>query len=257
MKRIERTFLSVFLVCSVLVVGGLVVAEELAPQLSEEASSDSEAMAVAAASAETDAVNSEEANSEEANSEEERGQTESEQPLSPIRVAIFAGGCFWCMEPPFDETPGVLETISGYTGGTTVNPTYLEVSEKATGHYEALKVTYDSRKVSYEDLLKVYWRNIDPFDAEGQFCDKGSQYKSVIFVANDEERALAKKSLEEAKGKAKEKGTFATQILPQKEFYDAEEYHQNYYQKNKLRYKFYRHNCGRDKRLEEIWGMNF
>ncbi|MCI5066724.1 peptide-methionine (S)-S-oxide reductase MsrA [bacterium] len=173
--------------------------------------------------------------------------------LPTEKVAVFAGGCFWCMEPPFDKKKGVLETISGYTGGKIANPTYSEVTGKNTGHYEALQVRYDPQVVSYEELLEIFWRNIDPFDGEGQFCDRGPQYRAALFVADAEERALAEASLAEKKEELRSRGSVATVILPLSKFYPAEEYHQNYYQKNKLRYAYYRKACGRDKRLEEVW----
>jgi peptide-methionine (S)-S-oxide reductase len=165
---------------------------------------------------------------------------------------ILAGGCFWCMEPPYDKTDGVIATISGYSGGKTANPTYEQVSAGSTGHIEVVKVEYDPAKVSYEKLLDIFWRNIDPFDADGQFCDKGSQYRSAIFFGNDKEKELAeasKKQIAEKLGQA-----VVTEILPVSEFYPAEDYHQDYYEKNPLKYKFYRYGCGRDARLETVWG---
>ena len=173
-------------------------------------------------------------------------------PAPAPATAVFAGGCFWCMESPFDAVPGVLATTSGYTGGAKSNPTYEEVSSGTTGHRESLEVTYDPSKVSYQKLLDVFWRNVDPFDGTGQFCDQGPQYRSAIFVANDAERRLAeasKKSVETRFGKP-----VATEILPASRFWPAEEYHQDYYRKNPIRYKFYRFNCGRDARLNEVWG---
>jgi peptide-methionine (S)-S-oxide reductase len=163
-------------------------------------------------------------------------------------TAIFAGGCFWCMQPPFDalKTKGVLKTTVGYTGGTKENPTYEQTSSGSTGHREAIEVVYDAKKIAYKDLLKVFWENIDPFDKDGQFCDKGEQYTAAIFYANDEQKKEAELS--------KPKGNVATSILPAKKFYPAETYHQSYYEKNPVRYKFYRFNCGRDKRLKEVWG---
>ncbi len=165
---------------------------------------------------------------------------------------ILAGGCFWCMEPPYDKTDGVISTISGYSGGKTANPTYEQVSAGSTGHIEVVKVEYDPAKVSYEKLLDIFWRNIDPFDADGQFCDKGSQYRSAIFFGNEKEKELAeasKKQIAEKLGQA-----VVTDILPASEFYPAEDYHQDYYEKNPLKYKFYRYGCGRDARLETVWG---
>jgi peptide-methionine (S)-S-oxide reductase len=169
-------------------------------------------------------------------------------------TAIFAGGCFWCMEPPFDKTEGVISTTSGYTGGTKVNPTYQEVSAGTTGHFESVKVEYDPSKVSYEKLLDVFWPNVDPFDASGQFCDKGDQYRSAIFYGNETEKQLAeasKKQMEAKLGKP-----IVTLILPASQFYPAEDYHQDYYEKNPLKYKFYRYRCGRDARLEAVWGKH-
>jgi len=166
--------------------------------------------------------------------------------------AVFAGGCFWCMESPFDELPGVVETESGYTGGNVPNPTYEMVSSGKSGHMEALRVVYDPAKVTYEQLLEVYWRNVDPTDDGGQFCDRGPQYRSAVFVADDAERAAAEKSRARLE---KDKGIrIVTQILPRAEFYAAEEYHQDYYKKNPLRYHFYRQGCGRDRRLKQVWG---
>ena len=168
------------------------------------------------------------------------------------KVAVFAGGCFWCMEKPFDVLDGVKSTISGYTGGHTDNPTYKTTSTGTTGHYEAIKIEYDSTKVSYETLLDVFWKNIDPFDAKGQFCDKGPQYRSGIFTSDESEIALAQQSKTALQEKLGDKATIVTEILPAAQFYDAEEYHQNYYQKNPLRYRYYRYGCGRDNRLQEV-----
>lgn len=169
-------------------------------------------------------------------------------------TAIFAGGCFWCMEPPFDKLEGVISTTSGYTGGSTKDPSYKEVSAGGTGHYEVLQVTYDPNKVSYERLLEVFWRNIDPLDARGQFCDKGDQYRSAIFVSNEQERELAEQSKVSLEDSSKFQEPIVTEILPAAEFYAAEDYHQDYYLKNPRRYKFYRTACGRDARLTELWG---
>ncbi|WP_299943783.1 peptide-methionine (S)-S-oxide reductase MsrA [uncultured Microbulbifer sp.] len=176
----------------------------------------------------------------------------SAQESSNIRTAVFAGGCFWCMEPPYDKVNGVLETTSGYSGGHVKNPTYEQVSAGGTGHAEVIQIKYDANKVSYSDLLTIFWHNIDPFDAGGQFCDRGGQYRSEIFYSNEQERELAeasKKKVEAELGK-----TVVTQIKPASTFYPAEGYHQNYYQRNPLRYKYYRFRCGRDQRLEEVWG---
>lgn len=168
--------------------------------------------------------------------------------------ATFAGGCFWCMEHPFEELDGVIEVISGYTGGHKVNPTYREVSAGGTGHAEAVQIRYDPGKIGYRELLDVFWRNIDPTDAGGQFVDRGSQYRSAIFYHNEEQRRLA----EESKRQLAKSGLFAkpivTEIVPASTFYPAEEYHQDYASKNPLRYWFYRSGSGRDQFLEKIWG---
>jgi peptide-methionine (S)-S-oxide reductase len=173
---------------------------------------------------------------------------------SPTSKAIFAGGCFWCMEKPFDEIPGVIETTSGYTGGNKVNPSYREVSSGTTGHTESVQITYDPKQVSYEKLLQVFWRNIDPLDGQGQFCDKGSQYRSAIFYSNEQQKAVANQSKTEV---AQSKGwqqSIVTEVSPASTFYPAEGYHQNYYKTNAVKYKFYRFACGRDQRLKELWG---
>ena len=170
----------------------------------------------------------------------------------PPASAIFAGGCFWCVEEAFDAVPGVVATTSGYTGGSLENPTYQDVLTETTGHYEAVKVDYDPSKVTYEDLLKTYWRNVDPFDARGQFCDKGPSYRSAIFVAGPEQEQLAEASKQAVDAGFEE--PIATEILPAAEFYPAEDYHQNYYETNSAKYKFYKWNCGRAQRLEDIWG---
>lgn len=170
---------------------------------------------------------------------------------APTASAIFAGGCFWCMEPPFDKTEGVVATTSGYTGGQKENPTYEEVSSSSTGHYEAIRVDYDPSKVSYDKLLDIFWRNVDPFDDRGQFCDKGPQYRAAIFYASNQEKTLAeasKKKVAEMLGK-----DVVTEILPAAKFYPAEDYHQDYYTKNPVRYRFYRYSCGRDARLDAVW----
>ena len=167
-------------------------------------------------------------------------------------TAVFAGGCFWCVEEAFDKVPGVLATTSGYTGGASENPTYKEVSAGGTGHYEAVRVEYDPAKVSYEQLLDTFWHNIDPFDAAGQFCDKGDSYRSAVFTADPAEAKLAETE------KAEIAGRFgmpvATAIIPEQAFYPAEGYHQDYYSRNPARYKYYKWACGRAQRLEEIWG---
>jgi peptide-methionine (S)-S-oxide reductase len=171
---------------------------------------------------------------------------------SNLATAIFAGGCFWCMEKPFDEIPGVVATTSGYTGGKLANPTYEQVGRGGTGHFEAVKITYDPAKVSYQKLLDTYWLQVDPFDAFGQFCDKGETYLPAIFYANDTERKAAEAAREVLYARFKK--PIVVQILPAKVFYDAEGYHQDYYQKNPLRYAYYRNGCGRDARLRAVWG---
>jgi len=168
--------------------------------------------------------------------------------------AIFAGGCFWCLEPPFDALDGVLETTSGYTGGHVENPTYQQVSAGITGHMEAVRVLYDPDKVDYATLLDIFWRNIDPLDPYGQFCDKGEQYRSAIFFHTEEQRALAESSIKKLNESGKLAGPVVTELLPASTFWPAEEYHQDYPAKNPVRYKFYRYNCGRDRRLKELWG---
>ena len=168
-------------------------------------------------------------------------------------TATFAGGCFWCEQHDFDQVKGVVSTTSGYTGGHTENPTYKEVSAGGTGHVEAVQVVYDPSKVTYEQLLDYYFHNVDPTRDDGQFCDEGDQYRPVIFYHNDTQKMLAEKYKQNLI-KSKKIQPVLVQILPAQKFYPAEEYHQEYYKKNPARYKFYRYNCGRDKRLKEIWG---
>ncbi|PSR18080.1 peptide-methionine (S)-S-oxide reductase [filamentous cyanobacterium CCP3] len=172
-----------------------------------------------------------------------------------LATATFAGGCFWCMEGPFDELDGVVSTNSGYTGGTKVDPTYYEVSAGDTGHVEAVQVVYDPAQVDYATLLQVFWQNVDPVDDRGQFCDKGSQYQAKIFVDGDGQRTLAEQSKQTLSRQAKfQKTPIVTAIEPAQTFYPAEDYHQDYYLKHPLRYKYYRTACGRDRRLAEVWG---
>ena len=168
-------------------------------------------------------------------------------------IATFAGGCFWCMEPPFDAEEGVLETIVGYSGGTLENPTYEQVSAGQTGHTESIQITFDPAIVSYDRLLSIFWKNIDPLDPNGQFCDKGSQYRSAIFYHNEVQKNLALASKRQIEENGSLSGSIVTEIVPAKTFYPAEDYHQDYYQKNQLRYKLYRYSCGRDRRLTELW----
>ncbi|MEX2455077.1 MAG: peptide-methionine (S)-S-oxide reductase MsrA [Rhodospirillaceae bacterium] len=167
-------------------------------------------------------------------------------------TAIFAGGCFWCVEADFDRVPGVVGTVSGYTGGTSDNPTYEQVTAGGTGHREAVLVKYDPARVSYEDLLTVFWHSVDPTDPGGQFCDRGMSYESAIFVTGNDQRQYAEPSREAAARTLGE--PIATKIEDAKTFYPAEDYHQDYYRKNPLRYRLYRWNCGRDARVKEVWG---
>ena len=167
-------------------------------------------------------------------------------------TAVFAMGCFWCAEADFEKVDGVVDVVSGYTGGTTSNPSYEQVTYSETGHYEAVLVTYDTSKLSYADLLPVFWSNVDPFDASGQFCDKGTSYRAAIFPGSEEEEKLAEASKEEVAEQFDRE--IATAIVDRDEFYRAEDYHQDYYKKNPIRYRYYRNGCGRDDRLEEVWG---
>ncbi len=170
------------------------------------------------------------------------------------KEAIFAGGCFWCMEKPFEKMDGVKEVISGYTGGHERNPTYNEVSAGTSGHYEAVKIVYDPSYVTYKDLLPIFWRQIDPTDAGGQFADRGPQYKTAIFYVDDEQKKLAEESKKELEGSGKFNKPIVTPILKAGEFYKAEEYHQDYYKTNPERYKRYRKGSGRDQYLKNTWG---
>ncbi|TYS62611.1 peptide-methionine (R)-S-oxide reductase MsrB [Sutcliffiella horikoshii] len=171
-------------------------------------------------------------------------------------IAIFAGGCFWCMEPPFEKIDGVYEVVSGYTGGDTENPSYDEVSSGTTGHIEAVTVEYDPTMVTYEELLQVFWRQIDPTDDGGQFVDRGEQYTSAIFYQNEEEKLLAEESLKELEETERFDEPIVTPIRPAETFYVAEEYHQDYYQKNSFRYEYYRSRSGRDEFLDKAWGAD-
>jgi peptide-methionine (S)-S-oxide reductase len=169
-------------------------------------------------------------------------------------TATFAGGCFWCMEPPFDELPGVISTTSGYTGGQKKDPTYEEVSAGITGHTESVEVVFDPAKITYARLLEVYWKNIDPTVANRQFCDSGTQYRSAIFYHGDEQKRLAEASKKALDDSGRFKKPVVTQIVAAGPFYRAEEYHQDYYKKNPLRFKYYKYGCGREQRLKELWG---
>lgn len=170
-----------------------------------------------------------------------------------LAKATFAGGCFWCMEPPFDALPGVVSTTSGYTGGFKTDPTYEEVSAGGTGHAESVEVVYDPAKIGYAELLQVFWRNVDPTVKDRQFCDVGHQYRTAIFYHDEEQKRLAEESRAALERSKTLPEPVVTEIAPASVFYSAEEYHQNYYRKNPVRYKFYRYNCGRDQRLEELW----
>ena len=173
---------------------------------------------------------------------------------SKTEIATFAGGCFWCMEPPFDKIDGVISTTSGYIGGHQENPNYKQVSAGSTGHTEAVQIEFDPAKVSYEQLLEVFWVNIDPTTADRQFCDSGSQYRPGIFYHDEKQKLAAERSLEKIQATKTFSDPVVTEITAASTFYPAEEYHQDYYQKNPLRYKYYRFACGRDKRLEMLWG---
>ena len=169
-------------------------------------------------------------------------------------TATFAGGCFWCMEPPFEKLDGVISVTSGYTGGTKKDPTYEEVSAGGTGHAESVEIAYDPSKISYQKLLDVYWHNVDPVTPNAQFCDHGNQYRTAIFYHDEEQKKAAEKSKQEIEASGKLGKPIVTQIVAATQFYPAEEYHQDYYKKNPIRYHYYRYNCGRDQRLEQLWG---
>jgi len=168
-----------------------------------------------------------------------------------IKTVYFAGGCFWCMEESFEKNEGVLEVTSGYSGGTTENPTYKEVTYGKTGHFETVKITYDSETISYKNILDVYWKNIDPFDAAGQFCDKGYSYRSVVFYENNEQKNMIKQAIKVIELKFNKK--VVTYVREFSKFYDAESYHQDYYQKNFVNYLIYKNSCGRTRTLKKIW----
>ncbi len=172
--------------------------------------------------------------------------------LAETKTAIFAGGCFWCMEKPFEKIDGVSEVRSGFAGGTLENPTYKQVTRGNTGHYEVVEVVYDDEKASYQDLLEVYWSNVDPLDPKGQFCDKGSTYRTAVFYNDEDEFKLAVESIKAAEKILKK--DIVTELLPAATFYPAEDYHQDFYKTNETKYKFYRWKCGRDARLDDLWG---
>lgn len=171
-----------------------------------------------------------------------------------LAKATFAGGCFWCMEPAFDKVPGVVSTVVGYTGGDKQMPTYEEVSAGGTGHAESIEITYDPLKISYRKLLDIFWHNIDPTTRDREFCDAGHQYRSAIFFHDAEQEREAKESKSALDESKPFKDPIVTEIVPATKFWPAEDYHQKYYLKNPVRYRFYRYNCGRDKRLRELWG---
>jgi peptide-methionine (S)-S-oxide reductase len=175
-------------------------------------------------------------------------------PTGARETATFAGGCFWCMSPPFEKLDGVVSVTVGYTGGHTKNPTYAEVSSGETGHAESVQVVFDPRKITYEQLLDVFWRNIDPLTAHGQFCDHGDQYRTAIFYHDEAQRRAAEESRRRLEESKRFSQPIVTEIVPAGEFYPAEEYHQKYDEKNPIRYKFYRWTCGRDQSLKELWG---
>jgi len=183
---------------------------------------------------------------------------ETKKPVATVKEkiekAVFAGGCFWCMEAPFDQLPGVVSVIPGYIGGSKKNPTYKEVSAGGTGHAEAVEIVYDPAKISYDKLLTVFWHNIDPTVKDRQFCDSGDQYRSAIFYNTREQQSVALKSKAALEQSKPFKEAIVTGIVQASEFYPAEDYHQHYYKKNPIRYKYYRNSCGRDQRLKELWG---
>ncbi len=181
-------------------------------------------------------------------------QVQAATPSTKNEIATFAGGCFWCMEAPFDKLPGVVSVTPGYTGGGTGKPTYEQVSAGSTGHVESVRIIYDPAVISYARLLDVYWHNIDPTVKDRQFCDVGSQYRSAIFYHSEEQRRAALQSKSVLDRSKPFRGAIMTAITAAGEFFPAEEYHQHYYKKNPLRYKYYRTSCGRDRRLKELWG---
>ena len=181
------------------------------------------------------------------------------EPPPPLATATFAGGCFWCMQAPFDDLPGISKVTVGFTGGTVESPTYAMVSGGKTGHVESIQIRFDPATITYQQLLDLYWRQIDPLSADGQFCDRGRQYRAVIFYHDEVQRGLAEASREALKktiGARGIKDPIVTEIVAASTFYPAGEEHQDYYKRNPIRYNFFRWNCGRDKRLDEIWGKD-
>jgi peptide methionine sulfoxide reductase msrA/msrB len=188
-----------------------------------------------------------------ARGKEQKMDKAKSDPPGKTAEAVFAGGCFWCTESDFEKVEGVIEAVSGYTGGPLANPTYEQVSAGGTGHLEAVKVIYDPSKITYEQLLQVFWRHVNPTDGGGQFVDRGAQYRSAIFYSNDQERQLAEASKKALGAGGRFDKPIVTEILPLGPFYAAEDYHQDYYKKNQLRYRFYRSGSGRDQFLEKVW----
>lgn len=186
-------------------------------------------------------------------SEPHQNETVSSSPSGIVDTAVFAGGCFWCVEKDFEELPGVIEAVSGYTGGHTPNPTYKAVSRTETGHYEAVEVRFDPRQITYPELVEHFWKTVDPTDPNGQFCDKGSSYRTAIFTRPDQVASANRSKANLEKTKPFE-ASIVTPVLPATRFYNAEEYHQDYYKKNPIRYKYYRTGCRRDARLKQLWG---
>jgi peptide-methionine (S)-S-oxide reductase len=183
------------------------------------------------------------------------GWLSSEVQSAPTTAkAYFAGGCFWCMEEAFEKVDGVIAVVSGYMGGTVANPTYEQVSDGRTGHAESIEVTYDPTKVTYQKLLDAFWRNVDPITPNAQFCDHGNQYRSVVFYTTDEEKRLSEESKSKIEQSKRLPAPIVTQLVQASTFYPAEDYHQDYYKKNPLRYKYYKYSCGRAQRLEALWG---
>ena len=180
--------------------------------------------------------------------------TSSLSSQAATQTMIVAGGCFWCVESDFEKIDGVIDVVSGYTGGHQENPTYKQVSSGKTGHYEAVEITFDDEKVSLETLANYYWKTIDPTDDKGQFCDKGTPYLTAMFYQNDEQKAVFEASLKNVEQTKPFDATIVTPILAASTFYLAEDYHQSYYTKNPIRYNYYRSSCGRDNRIEELWG---
>jgi peptide methionine sulfoxide reductase msrA/msrB len=187
------------------------------------------------------------------NNLQEKMDTTMDKKQKDLSEATFAGGCFWCVESDFEKFDGVVEALSGYTGGQTQNPTYQEVSAGGTGHAEVVRVLYDPKKITYDELLDIFWQHVDPTDPGGQFVDRGSQYRSAIFYHDEEQKRLAEESKRKLESSGRFKKTIATEIVPLSEFYEAEDYHQDYYKKSPLRYKFYRFNSGRDQFLKKAW----